>query len=140
MSGRSSGMNAMEMSSARGDFQHKVHPRRPLGIRHGVGNAEQFFELGDVNHFRFDVDEQGQRRVNAGVDGAAERAPPTQHVQFAESVRRAGGRKQVVGPPEWAGRPPGQRLVGDDGAAVEVEDWLELAVYPPAGKDIVDAA
>jgi len=114
---------------ALGDLQHDPQLSRRL-----LGDREQLGQRSGAEHLRLDGDEHRQRRDQPGPDGAAEGGDAARAVQLGEPAGRAGGGEQRVGPLERALRTAGQRLVGDDGAGVELDDRLEDAADAAGGE------
>jgi hypothetical protein len=116
-----------------GDLQD--HPQPARG---GLRDGEQVLQGRAVEHLRLDVDEQGQRCLQAGGQRAGERRVAAGGVQLGEPAGLAGSGEELIRALERALRPAGQGLVGDHAAGVELDDGLEDAAHRPVPQDVVD--
>jgi hypothetical protein len=92
-----------------------------------VGPVEQRGQRRVVQRVGLDVDEDGQRRQETLLDGAAQRCRAARLVQLGQAPRRTRGGEQCVGGEQRTLGPPRERLVGDDPAGVQLDDRLEEA-------------
>jgi hypothetical protein len=69
--------------------------------------------FGHIQDFGFDLDEQGQRAVKAGVDRAVDRDPAAQRIEVGEPPCLPGGREQRIWALERTNRSAGELLVAD---------------------------
>jgi hypothetical protein len=124
--GRTGGEGAL------GDLEH--HPQLAGGR---LGDGEQVLERRRVEHLRLDVDEQRERGQQPLLDRTGEGRPAAQVVELGEAAAAAGGGEQRVRALQRTHRPARERLVRDDGTAVEVDDRLEDGADGLVRQDVV---
>ena len=109
------------------------HPQAVLAELDG---RTQIVGAGDAEGDRLGVDEQGQGWDQPAAAGLGEGGRPADPVQLGHPTRPPGrpeqGRGRLQGRPH---RPPGQGLVAEDVAALQVDEGLEQRLHGPLVED-----